>query len=202
MKQLTTVALVCISYFVIVIIIFHFLRPELSPIGRPTSEYAVGPYGFLMTTAFFSMSAASFSLLVGLHKGIASPAQSRIGLFLLGIWGVGVLVAMTFRIDPEGSELTTAGTIHRINGPLSFLSLTLSAFLISRSFRRDVNWQPFYHSALTLSLIMIAMFIITGVNVTVETGFGGLCQRTFLVVFVTWFILTTLHLRTTIANYQ
>lgn len=201
MKQLATLALMCIAYFVLAIIALHFLRPDVNPIRRPTSEYAVGEYGFLMTTAFFSMSVASFTLLLGLYKGVRRPAQSRIGLVLLGIWGVGVLVAMTFPINPEGTQLTTISTIHRINGPLIFLCLTLGTNLISRRLRRDENWQSFYHTALTLSLIMLVMFIITVVNVAAKTGFEGLCQRAFLVTFITWFILTTLHLHSTIANF-
>ena len=40
---------------------------ELNPIQRPTSEYAVGPYGWLMTSAFFSLSVASFALVHGLR---------------------------------------------------------------------------------------------------------------------------------------
>src|SRR5687768_17196097 len=148
MKQLATLALISIMYFVVAIVILHFLRPDLNPINRPTSEYALGPYGFLMTTAFFSMSVASLSLVIGLYKGISPPARSRIGLILLGIWGVGVLVAMSFPIDPEGTERTITGTIHRINGPLVFLSLTVGTILVSRSFRRDENWRPLYRSAL------------------------------------------------------
>ncbi len=53
MKQLTALALMGIAYFVIVIVSLHFLRPDLNPISHPTSEYAVGPYGFLMTITLF-----------------------------------------------------------------------------------------------------------------------------------------------------
>jgi len=200
MKQLTTLALICIAYFVIVIILLHFLRPDLNPLSRPTSEYAVGEYGFLMSTAFFSMSVASFSLLIGLYKGISKPAQSRIGLILLGIWGTGVLVAMMFPINREGTDLTTVNIIHRTNGPLIFLCLSVGAVLISRRVRLDDKWRPFYHTALTLSLIMLALFFITGANIATKSGFEGLCQRTFLLVFVTWFISMNLHLRSTITK--
>ena len=200
MKKLTLLALISIAYFVIVIVILHFLQPDLNPLSHPTSEYAVGPYGFLMATAFFSMSVASFSLVIGLYYNMSQAARPRIGLVLLAIWGVGVLIAMTFPINPEGTELTITSTIHRINGPLTFLSLTAGTILVSRSFRRDENWQPFYRSALTISLIMFMTFIITGVNIATKSGFEGLCQRVFLVLFATWFILTTMHLRSAITK--
>jgi len=200
MKQISTIALICIAYFAFAIVALHFLRPDLNPLSRPTSEYAVGEYGFLMSTAFFSMSVASFSLLIGLYKGISKPAQSRIGLILLGIWGTGVLVAMMFPINREGTDLTTVNIIHRTNGPLIFLCLSVGAVLISRRVRLDDKWRPFYHTALTLSLIMLALFFITGANIATKSGFEGLCQRTFLLVFVTWFISMNLHLRSTITK--
>jgi len=200
MKQTSTIALICIAYFAFAIVALHFLRPDLNPLSRPTSEYAVGECGFLMSTAFFSMSVASFSLLIGLYKGISKPAQSRIGLILLGIWGTGVLVAMMFPINREGTDLTTVNIIHRTNGPLIFLCLSVGAVLISRRVRLDDKWRPFYHTALTLSLIMLALFFITGANIATKSGFEGLCQRTFLLVFVTWFISMNLHLRSTITK--
>ncbi len=195
MKRLITISLISISYFIAIIVVLHFLRTDLNPISRPTSEYAVGQYGFLMTPAFFGMSVASFSLVIGLNKGMSLQSKSRFGLILLGIWGVGVLVAMSFPIDPEGTKSTITGMIHRINGPLVFLCLTTGTILVSRSFRRDENWQTLYPFALTLSLIMLITFIITGVNVFARLGFEGVFQRVFLIVFATWFILTTLHLR-------
>ena len=113
LSKLAAIAIAAIAYFAVIIVILHFLRPDLDPISRPTSEYAVGDYSYLMTSAFFSMSFASFALAIGLHRGVAQPVLSRIGLGLLGLWGVGVLVAMLFPIDPEGSPKTIAGTIHR-----------------------------------------------------------------------------------------
>src|SRR5262245_36864753 len=104
--RIMIVAFVGISYFVVIIIALHFLRPDLNPIQRPTSEYAVGPYGWLMTSAFLSMSVASWALVIGLAHRLSQAAQSRIGLGLLGVWAVGVLIAMLFPIDPDGASPT------------------------------------------------------------------------------------------------
>jgi uncharacterized membrane protein YozB (DUF420 family) len=199
------VAIVGVAYFAVIIVALHFLRPDLNPLSQPTSEYAVGPYGFLMTSAFFSMSLGSFALVTGLYQGVSQSARSRIGLGLLGIWAVGVLIALIFPIDPEGAPQTDpegapqtiSGTIHGINGPLAFLSLTAGAILVSRRFRQDEKWRPFHRAALILSLVMLAVFIATFVNIATESGFAGLCQRIFLAAFVTWFFLTAVRLRST-----
>jgi len=47
------------------------------------------------------------------------------------------LVAATFPIDAKGAPQTLAGTIHGINGPLIFLSLTIGMNLVSRGFTSD-----------------------------------------------------------------
>jgi Protein of unknown function (DUF998) len=195
LARIATVATVGVAYFAAIIVVFHFLRPDLDPVSRPTSEYAVGPYGFLMTSAFFSMSLATFALVIGLYQGVSQPARSEIGLGLLGIWAVGVLIAMIFPIDPEGAPQTISGTIHRINGPLAFLSLTAGAILVSQRFKHDEEWRPFHRTALILSLIMLALFIATLVNIVTGAGFAGLCQRIFLAAFATWFFLTATRLR-------
>jgi uncharacterized membrane protein YozB (DUF420 family) len=195
LARTATVAIVGVAYFAGIIVALHFLRPELDPLSRPTSEYAVGPYGFLMTSAFFSMSLASFALVIGLYLGVSRSARSRIGLGLLGVWAVGVLIAMIFPIDPEGAPQTISGTIHRINGPLAFLSLTAGAILVSRRFKHDETWRPFQRTALVLSLIMLTVFVATVVNNATGSGFAGLCQRIFLAALVTWFLLTATRLR-------
>src|SRR5215203_2634998 len=195
LARIATVAIVGVAYFVVIIVVLHFLRADLNPIRRPTSEYAVGPYGFLMTSAFFSMSLASFALVIGLHQGISQRARSQVGLGLLGIWGVGVLIAMTFPIDVEGAPQTISGTIHGINGRLAFLSLTAGAIMVSRRFKQDERWRPFHRTAVLLSLVMLAAFIATFVNLATGAGFAGLGQRIFLAAFATWFFLTATRLR-------
>jgi hypothetical protein len=80
---------------------------------------------------------------------------------------------------------------------LAFLSLTAGALLVSRRFKQDEKWRPFHRAALILSLVMLAVFIATFVNIATESGFAGLCQRIFLAAFVTWFFLTAVRLRST-----
>jgi uncharacterized protein DUF998 len=190
---LATVALVGVGYFALVLIALHFLRTDYNPIKQPTSEYAVGPYGSLMTSAFVGMSVGSLALALGLSQGLPRPARSRIGLVLLGIWAVGVVIAAIFPIDLEGAPETTAGTIHRINGPLAFFSLAVAANLISRGFGHDERWRPFHRLAQVLALIMLVEFV--AVAIARNFGLGGLAQRIFIVTFVVWLLSTAARLR-------
>jgi hypothetical protein len=194
-QLLTTIALIGICLFIILIIILHFLPTGYNPLRGPTSEYAVGKYGFLMTIAFLSMSVGSFTLVIGLYKGILKSAGLKIGLILLTIWSVGLLIAMSFPIDLDHADPTMHGKIHRVNGPLIFLSLTIGAILISVGFKRDKNWRSVYRPALTLSMIMLFIFLSVIVSFATGLSYEGLLQRFYLITFSAWFIIVALYLR-------
>ncbi|HEY7417238.1 MAG TPA: DUF998 domain-containing protein, partial [Ktedonobacteraceae bacterium] len=42
----------CVLIFVVLVMALHVLRPQLNPLSHTVSEYAFGPFGFLMTIAF------------------------------------------------------------------------------------------------------------------------------------------------------
>jgi uncharacterized protein DUF998 len=195
MRLPATIALIFISIFVLLVIALHFLRPDLDALSTPTSAYAVGQYGFLMTGAFLCMSIASWSLLIALLKGIARPAQSRVGLLFLGMWAAAVIVAMIFPIDVAGAPVTVSGRIHRTNGPIAFTSLTLATFLITLKLRYEHRQPSFYSEGRILSWLIVAMFVISIINIRLQTGFEGLCQRVFLALIATWFIVIATQLR-------
>jgi len=196
-KYLAILAMVAIlgtAYFVVVIAAMHFLRPDISAVQRPTSEYAVGSFGYLMTSAFISLSLGSWALVIGLHRDYRPQGLHRVGLGLLGVWGVGLLIAAMFPIDLDGAPTTLAGTIHSINGPLTFLSLVVGINLVSRGFRQRENWRPIYRFASVLALLMIPVFVAGGAAVARESG-AGIAQRVLILTFATWFLITSARLR-------
>jgi Protein of unknown function (DUF998) len=192
---MATVAQVGVASFALIIVALHFLRPDLNPISRPTSEYAVGPYNFLMTSAFFSMSVASLALVVALYQGVPPAARSRAGLVLLGAWAVGVLIAMIFPMDAEGAPQTISGAIHQTDGPPTFLSLTIGMILVSWRFKHSEKWRPLYRPALVLSVVFLAAFLGTFLSFVTGTGLLGLAQRIALATAVIWMILVAARLR-------
>jgi hypothetical protein len=195
LARVATVALIGIAYFAAAIIVLHVLRSSDNPLRQTTSEYAVGTYGYVMTSAYLSVSLASMALVIGLYQSVAPPARSKIGLGLLGLWAVGVLVAMIFPIDLEDAPQTTAGAIHSANGPMTFLSLSLGAFLVSRRLKYDEHWLSVQRFAFILSLGILGAFVVTGLNVAADTGLAGLFQRVLLMIFVTWFVVIATRLR-------
>ncbi|MDQ3931600.1 MAG: DUF998 domain-containing protein [Actinomycetota bacterium] len=190
---MATVAIAGTAGFLVLIGALHVLSPDFDPIQRPTSEYAVGPFGYLMTAAFVAMSAATWALIIGLARDLPKHARSRLGLGFLGVWAIGLLVAAAFPIDLDGAPPTVAGAIHSINGPLTFISLVIGMNLVSHRFGRDSRWLPIQRIARPLALLVIVEFVAGGVAAATETG-AGIAQRILLATFSAWFILVAARL--------
>lgn len=191
---LGNVAMRATTYFVLVIIAMHVLSPGIDPVNRPTSEYAIGRFGYLMTSAFVALSVATWSLVIGLHRSLHPQGARRIGLVLLGWFGIALLIAAAFQMDAEGAPGTFHGAVHRINGPIAFLSLTVGTNVTTRLFRFHDSWRRISRVATVLALLMIPAFIAGGVTVARGVG-AGIAQRLMIATFATWFLVVGSRLR-------
>jgi hypothetical protein len=191
--RFATISIVGTAYFLFTLVALHILRPDYNPVRRFISEYAVGPYGFLMTSALFALALGSLALVIGLWKGLPSAARSGLGLILLTIWGLGILIVGIFPTDLIDAPKTTSGNIHTLIALWSFLSLTLAVIPLSLRFRRDERWRSFHYTALVVALLTLVAFI--GFMVTSTTKVAGLSQRVFIAMVLLWLLLTAIHLR-------
>ncbi len=155
----------------------HFLRTDVNPMVEPVSNYAVGAYGFLSTAANIGSGLAALALTLGLYLSIASPGRSRVGLFLLGLFGVSELQAAIFPID-VGAQATTIGTIHNIVGNIAFFGFLAAVILLSWSMGKDEQWHSIRRPALALALVVLGMVVLTIVGANIGIGFG-VGQRLF-----------------------
>jgi hypothetical protein len=190
---LALLTIVGIADFLLNIAALHFVRPDINPVLEPMSNYAVGPYGFLLTAADIGSSLAALALILGLYLGIALPGRYYVGLFLLGLYGVSQLLAMIFPID-VGGEATMVGTIHNIVGNISFFAFPVGVILLSLGMGKDERWRSFRRPALALSLVVVLTVILTIVGFNLGIGFG-VTQRIANVAVLVWMLAVALHLR-------
>jgi len=192
LRVLALLAIVGVAGYLLNIAALHFLRPDVNPVSEPMSNYAVGPYGFLLIAADIGSSVAALTLMFGLYLGIAPPGRSYVGLFLLGLYGVSELLAGIFPID-VGGEATTVGTIHNIVGNLSFFAFPIAAILLSLGMGKDERWHSFRRPALAVSFAVVLTVILTIVSSNI--GLLGVTQRLANVTALLWMLVVALHLR-------
>jgi len=190
-RQVALLALIAIGgivYFVVTVVVLHFLRPEYNPINHAVSNYAVGPYGYLMTVAFYALALSVFSLAFGLTRSIALTNLSRVAVLLLCFASIGMVVMGIFPGDVHALHppATITGVIHWTAAGLSFLSIMIAAFLLSSSFRTDVRWQACQHRCFVLALAMVGALLLYGILALV--GWIGIGQRIYIAVCLLWLL--------------
>lgn len=109
-----TVAIACFAYATLALLLMHVLRPDYAPASHMISDYAVGPYGWVMTTTFLAMSCGCSTLLLGLVRLGPRSASARVGTLLLGIASIGLVVSAIFPTDVAPPS-TRTGDIHDIS---------------------------------------------------------------------------------------
>ena len=186
--RLTLIAIAGILYFVVVVVTLHFLRPEYNPINHAVSNYAVGPFGYLMTSAFYVLALSVIALAAGLFFSIALNRPSRIAILLLCLASCGMVVMGIFPGDAHALHppATITGVIHWTAAAISFLGIMIAAMLLSRSFKTDKRFQRFQRPCFVLARAMIGALLLYGVLAPV--GWVGIGQRIYIAVCLLWLI--------------
>jgi hypothetical protein len=131
-------AIVTIVSYQILLIVLIFVRPDLAPSWHAISEWAIGPYGWIMSGAFL-ISALSYSALFVMLKSQLHGSLGRLGLGILLICVIGATAVGIFTTDPMPLHfpLSTRGTLHVIFGTSQLVLLPFAALLINLSLARN-----------------------------------------------------------------
>jgi len=178
------ITLSSVSYYAAVIALLHLLRTDFDPGYRYLSEYARGPYGAVMTSTFFVLSAGSLALCLGLYRSVASRLRFTPGLVLWLTWACSVFLAGIYTGDLQGMPHTRIGRIHDQMGMIAFPSATVALLLLSLALRWEKEWRSVWRRAMLLSVIALVSFLV--LDRFGQKGLGGLDQRIFLGATLIW----------------
>lgn len=197
-RQVAWLALIAIggiAYFVVAVVVLHVLRPEFNPVNHAVSNYAIGPYGYLMTVAFYALALSVFALALGLARSMVLTRRARLTVLLLNIASVGMIVMGIFPGDVHALHppATITGVVHWTTAGVSFSSIMIAAFLLSNCFKTDERWQAFQRSTLVLAIAMVVALLVYGVMALI--GWIGIGQRIYISVSLMWMLLMAVWLR-------
>jgi hypothetical membrane protein len=192
---LASLAVGGLLYFVLAVVSLHVLRSELNPLKRAVSNYAIGPFGLLMSSAFFTLALSEVALGLGLARSLAPSLRVCLSVLLLNLAGMGLVVIGIFPGDVTSLHppATTTAVIHWTGAALSFLSLMIATFLLPRCYQRDVRWQSFHRLAFALAVIIILALGLFGILALV--GWVGVGERLYIATCLAWLFLTAMRLR-------
>ncbi|MGA7299851.1 MAG: DUF998 domain-containing protein, partial [Candidatus Sulfotelmatobacter sp.] len=135
-------AIVAITSYQVLLIVLIFLRPDLAPSWHTISEWAIGPYGWIMSGAFL-ISAMSYAALfvmlkAQLHGNLGRVALGLLLLCVIGAAGVGICTTDPM---PLHFPLSPRGTLHVIFGTGQIVLLPFAALLINLGLARKEAWR-------------------------------------------------------------
>ena len=137
-------AMVAIVAYQVLLIILIFLRPDLDPSWHTISEWALGPYGWVMSGAFL-ISALSYAAVFVMLRSQLYGIMGRIGQGILLICVIGATGVGFFTTDPMPIRppLSTIGTLHVIFGTAQLVLFPFAALFINLSLvRKNQAWAP------------------------------------------------------------
>ena len=178
--------------YVLADVALALLRPGLSLVHNPESDYGVGPFSWLMDLNFLLRGALTACLLVAIVRCWRPPALGRLGVVLLAVWaGFSALLAV-FPDDPLGTPATASGAIHLLLALVAFLGALVGTFLLSLAAGRRPLRQRLRGWLLALSVLAAVPFL-----ALLRAGFradslGGLYERLFLALELAWMLVAAL----------
>lgn len=191
---LPTAATIFFLYFVAVILLMHVVRPDYTVIDHMISDYAVGSFGWIMTTAFVSISLGCLALAIGLLLDGPASWLGRIGAVLLMVAFAGLIVTAIFPTDLETAPTTRTGNIHTLSFLTNVVSVLLSTICLGLSYGGSPRWRRHRTVALVFAGLLLAAFVAQ--FLTLHRGAPyGITNRLFVAVLMAWLITNSLWLK-------
>lgn len=188
-RLLTGVAVSGYVGYVCLVILLHVLRRDYDPAFRFLSEYAVGPYGALMTLALVMAGFASLALAISLYLQlrrtfflwIACPLilVASASEFLLAVYPTDVFAPN----EDRKLQITDAGRLHERVGNAHTLAWLGACLAIPLAARADGRSRKLTRSS---TIGCAAVLLASAVVAATPRTYAGIGQRLWIGALAAW----------------
>lgn len=195
-------ALILTAAFPILVTALHLLEPDLDPSWRLISEYALGPFGWVMALAFLCLAGGCLALVMATRSSTPTIA-GHVGQTLLVIVGLGLTMAAIFTTDPiTTTTATPSGNLHNAAAALVILGFPVAASLISRALKRQPAWASARRRLSWLTLLTwggLIAFLGSAVVTMASAGtlgpdaLVGWPNRFMMITYALWLLVVARH---------
>jgi Protein of unknown function (DUF998) len=166
--------------------ILHLLRTDLPPVAHRLSEYANGPYGWVMALAFAALGCGLIALGVSLWSARQSGPLAWIIPATAFLAGGGAIVSGMFRTEISA----TSELVHSSASGLATLALVILCLAYSIPILRRAAVRP---DSVGTALAVVATILAAISPLLHETRWTGLSQRLLWFALLAWLLWTTWH---------
>lgn len=156
------VAIAAIITYHVLLFALIFIRPDLDPYWHTISEWAIGPWGWVMTAAFIS-GGVSYAVLFFVLRSEVRGWWGYLGLVLFGICSLALIGVGIFTMDPMTTppdQLTPRGIAHILTGMTQMTLLPFAALLIGLNLAfKNYDWVDSRRTLVITSFLPLAGFV-------------------------------------------
>lgn len=178
------VALAGLLSSLVSVTVLHVVRTDLPPVSHRLSEYANGPFGWMMATTFVALGCA----LVALAWLWAGSSRDKNGWILPGIAVLAAAGAVLSAVFETGGSATSE-TIH--SRASAFATIAIVVLALAYSMPIALPQRPVVSDSVSRGLTMIAVVLVGISSLLHETRWTGLGQRALWLVLIAWLVRTT-----------
>lgn len=193
MRRLAVAGIVGPVAWWLLIIVNGAITPGYSHVSDFMSTLgAVGaPFAIVQQLNFAVLGGSILALMLGIHSWFVDGRRPRAGTALLGVFGVGIILAGIFPEHPTAPDSMT-NVLHNITGIIGFFAGVIAVPLVARRLGADDRWPSYRFEAIATVVIVVVTF---GVFIaTTESAIVGLTQRLFIGVMTLWVVLQSVRL--------
>jgi hypothetical protein len=115
----------------------HLLRPDYAPATNFVSDYAVGPWGWVMTSFFLAFSPSLAALIAAPHAAGVRGLPGGLAMCAFVVTAVGLVVTAIFPTDlPRGHCTPSGGDIHEWSFRVNVLGLLVGVLALTLALAR------------------------------------------------------------------
>jgi hypothetical membrane protein len=155
-------------------------------VAEVVSALEATPYGWIQRLNFVVFGILTLAFAAGLHRAVRPSRLGVAGPALLGLSGVGLLLAAGFPLREDANGVTYDPGGHVIAGAMFFTTSAIGLVLLSRRLARDPRWRGLSRYVLTAGVAGVAGFALIGALVMPDGAalnpYAGVFQRALVLV--------------------
>lgn len=151
------------------------------------------PYAALQVLNFAVLGGSILAVTLGIHAWFDDGRRPRVGTVLLGIFGVGVVLAGVFPQDLAAPDSTT-NRLHDVTSTIAFVTGIGGISLLTRRIRADDRWPSYRYELGVTVVVVLVTFVVFMAGVAGDSTYVGLTQRLFVGAMTVWIVVQAYRL--------
>lgn len=190
-KYISIVSIISAAWFIFIALMIHYIRPDLDVFVQTLSQYALGDYGAVLESGFFSIGLSQLLIAYILYK---HNSKLRIVSFSLILSGAGVIIVGIFPAQPVTADLLLR-IPHIAGATLQFVFFPIAVLIIGCKFTGVYFRRYTLMTGMLTAIIFFIILFMFVFDTKVELQYFGLIEKVNIFLIAFWLLFMSAKLR-------